>query len=96
MPSFGMDADIWTLLFEAAGSKMLGRKMAGAENKQLSIFMNTNLLLFARPASVPVWNRNFLLCRNRNISYCCDTGYESNGVPSSPRDILARFSGRER
>jgi hypothetical protein len=27
----------------------------------------------AHPASVPVWNRNFLVCRNWNFSYCSDT-----------------------
>src|SRR5438034_4941915 len=29
-------------------------------------------LLFAHPASLPVSNRNFLLCWNRNFSLCCD------------------------
>src|SRR5439155_1228752 len=29
-------------------------------------------LLFAHPVSLPVSNRNFLLCWNRNFSFCCD------------------------
>ncbi len=30
-------------------------------------------LLFSHPASLPVSNRNFLLCSYRNFSCCCDT-----------------------
>src|SRR5436190_11586609 len=30
-------------------------------------------LLFAHPDILPVLNRNFLLCWNRNFSFCCDT-----------------------
>src|SRR6266516_1586667 len=29
-------------------------------------------LLFAHPDILPVLNRNFLLCWNRNFSFCCD------------------------
>ncbi|MGB9486096.1 MAG: hypothetical protein WCD04_08310, partial [Terriglobia bacterium] len=28
--------------------------------------------LLSHPASLPVSNRNFLLCCNRNLSLCCD------------------------
>src|SRR5437762_5103507 len=31
-------------------------------------------LLFAHPVSLPVSNRNFLLCWNRNFSLCRDNG----------------------
>src|SRR2546428_11112417 len=31
------------------------------------------LLLVFHPASLPVLNRNFLLCHKRNFSLCCDT-----------------------
>jgi hypothetical protein len=32
-------------------------------------------LLFAHPAILPVFNRNFLLCWNRNFSFFCDTDF---------------------
>src|SRR5438046_10629101 len=32
-------------------------------------------LLFAHPDILPVLNRNFLLCWNRNFSFCCDIPY---------------------
>src|SRR5207247_11333140 len=36
-------------------------------------------LLFAHPASLPVLNRNFLLCWNRNFSLCRDRWWASTG-----------------
>src|SRR5439155_23125288 len=41
-------------------------------SRSRSFVLNTQHLLFAHPASLPVLNKNFLLCWNRNFSFCCD------------------------
>src|SRR5438876_10794283 len=41
-------------------------------------------LLFAHPDILPVLNRNFLLCWNRNFSFCCDNYKFLRRIPVDP------------